>query len=393
MKAINNQNRSNSSNDNQSYEGNNTSDDLIPSYGLLGVFFSFGIQFLIVSSSSFLIYIISKMRQKSATNLLILNQTVADLLNGVLLISLVLVSHFLKSPEIDQLLSFTNAYIVLVSLLCLAALAVYRYKRCRSSLQNCNSQLDTHRGKHLVYIIIGIWATPFCFCLIPLTWSKAPIRVQITAIRIFQGILWMILSGLFVALAVLYILIYIFVNTNLSKHKGGNAHLDSSKNETNTSFSSVNTIFRIDGQDPDKTELRLFSTVNILDDTASSSRKTLPGSLISSVSLRINQGRRKMVLRTKQKIRKREIRMKRLIGILMMLIFASHFPLLLINFDYLFQLDMQLPAWLQTVSFFTFIINSAVSPVLCILMKRDLLQAAKAWIRKIICSNKPKMTG
>ena len=85
----------------------------------------------------------------------------------------------------------------------------------------------------------------------------------------------------------------------------------------------------------------------------------------------------------KSKRQKRDIQIESLLGALIISLFVSYFPIVLINVVYLFQINIELPDWIQTVSFYTFIFNSAVNPLLCILMKRDLFNKAKFYMKKV----------
>ena len=395
------------------------STDLIPKTDTLGVTSVILIQIVIIVSSGFLIYIISRMRQKSPTNLLILNQTLSDLLNGVLFVSLVVLSHFKPSPALTMALSFTNAFIVVVSLLSLLALGIYRYKTCRRPLQNFRSQSSSLDNRSILKYVIGIWLGSFCVCLVPLTWLKASIKFQMIAFNIFHGFLWVALMSMFLLLIVLNIMLFKIVNQHLNAKVGGRSKTRSVPVSHSQCYTKSSAEFSADVglkiqrkqkiSEPvvDNTLLSVNSTmcnvaesydppapscatVDTADDTSTALYTegldaTSNGSLLMKYRIRMRKKRPKITQR-----QKREIRMKRLLCALMLSIFVSYFPILVINFEHLFQLRMPLPSWIQTLSLYTFIANSAVSPFLCLLMKRDLAVAAKVNLSKVMSLVCPK---
>ena len=440
---------------------------LVPSTNTMGVISIVLIQIITICLSAFLVYIIGRMRQKSPTNLLILNQTISDLLNGTIFAPMVVISHFGVTALLDAALKFSIAYIVLVSLISLMAMAAYRYKSCRNPVRQCNYQITSSESdnKYLLRYIAIMWIFPFLFCITPFTWSKAPASTQKVAFRVFQGFLWVVLVTLFLTLAVLYILIFRFLNEHLktkvsvlsmlpklSEDRGsassdysfsadirptGRTRIASRRTSLRSrllSFNSTNDTEHTETQNARSNQLNkvlfrskansskdgMMATVCTSDessqkDNQSNGDSKLPDLLKGPDQKSHTEKQRQKQQQEQQQQRqrenqlppqkqetnqqqsqnhgvrnlkkmsllsgrqKREVRMKRLLGSLMLSIFVSYFPILLLNFEHLFQINMQLPHWFHTLSLYTFILNSAVSPLLCMLMKRDLTHSAKSW--------------
>ena len=390
-----------------------TNFELIPHNGLWGIICTITIQFIVVGAASFLIFIICRMREQSTTNLLILNQTVADLFNGVVFVSLAVAHYVRPSYVIYNVMPFINIYIVLLSLFAVLTLALHRYWRCKNPLNNHRprgSPTLCAKGWILKVVMLN-WLIPFLISILPLTWSKLPPLKQMAINGIFGKFVWVLLLCLYAALTVVQLLILRIVRDQLkpkfNKNYQSSSYRTTLKGEMRSLPSDVDK--RVSTASPTPCRSPETSTMqsrtSVLSMESNSVKHTGERLLVSVEFQQHKKSQQKELLETclrerhfenkNEKLRriarcpkrqKREIRIERLLGALMVSLFTSYFPIVLINFVYLFQINFQLPDWIQTVSFYTFIFNSAANPLLCIFMKRDLFNKAKHYTKRV-CLN------
>ena len=376
--------------------------ELIPHNGVWGIICTIIIQLIIVGATCFLIFIICRMRERNTTNLLILNQTVADLFNGVIFVSLAVAHYVRPSHIIYSVIPYVNIYIVLLSLCTVFTLALHRYWKCRNPLSSHQiSYSQAFCGKRWLLKAISVtWLIPLVISMLPLMWSKEPLQKQLEITRIFGRFVWVLLLSLFAALIIVKLLIFKIVRRQLKPkftssvlYSANDAVLSVVQRTLKTTSSFTRTSVEERGTNntnnlPVIYQRQAKNECDFNDKCNSKSPEPVQSETYTPAShLLIMESKRKdRRTRKNGKRQKRDIRIERLLGALMVSLFVSYFPIVFINFVYLFQIHFQLPEWIQTVSFYTFIFNSAVNPLLCIFMKRDLFNKAKFYMKRLCVS-------
>ena len=374
-------------------------DELLPKNHIAGVTIAVLIQVVILFTTVFLIFIITRKKNnlKNTTNKLILNQTCSDLINGAIFIPLILLYHGNPTMVVKTAISIVNVFIVFASLLSLEAFAVYRYIKVSNPLDKFTKKSDTDlfSKKRLPSIIAVVWLFPLFVSMTPLSWSNASSRFQNVAHRVYVGFVWVTLFVIFVSLATLNALIFRIVREQL----GATNEEDGKKNSFREAISTkkkcahTSTFLEPPGENctPNVSEIRESSChtqqnqplvcVNggsHVQSCLDRSLETFSSGVPSKYSTNV---RRKRGLNKKIMVHKREARMTRLLAALMTVFFISYFPIVFMNFIFLFNIPLHIPAWFQVLSLYTFIVNSAVNPLLCIFMKKDLQTISKKYFK------------
>ena len=296
------------------------------------------------------IIFLPRAKKKSNTNKLILSQTFIDLLVALLFIPVTIVYYVHPSNTVNQLLAHAICYTLLLSLTSLQALAWHRCRSVKNPIRKyTEAKRQTDFSATLVNKIIAcIWIIPFVFSLVPLTWLDASVEVRMTAKRIFSFALWGTLSLSFLHM----VGTYVYIIVKLRSYTKGVSQIKSTRvREKQLSLDAL----PVPGTKQCATNV--FNVSNLSVDE-----------ITQCDELRIKRTRSKKQERDK----KREMRMTKLLGALLLTFFLSYFPIIYINSIDLFGFNVKVPTWLHIASLYTFVLNSFTNPILFIFMKRDL---------------------
>lgn len=329
------------------------------------------ITFQIVSTITCTTLVVTILRTPEKTiNKLILNQCLVDLLAVDCVFVPICIAYYVKPTNlIHQLLPFVTCYIILVSLFSLSLLAAYRYWNMRNPIK-AFAQTRHHKAKiihHMNKLIIATWIIPLFVTLVPLTWMSNTRIDRILATKIFVSVIWVLLLIIFISMLVIYSLI--IKRYKMSREKS----IFPAKKNQSLSMTEISTFKprcssaingSADNLDVDTNSPRKYSRHLIIKKSSSNYELESP---VSTTNLNC---RSPFSERKRQDNRKRELRMTALLGAMLLNFFISYFPILFINFFFLFK-EISVPPWLELASFYTFDLNSTVTPILCIFMLSD----------------------
>lgn len=357
------------------------------------------IQVIILLTSSSLIFIITREKNnlKNTTNKLIMNQACSDLMNGVIFVSLVVANHKCPSDTMGKAISISNVYILFVSLLSLEIMAAYRFTRVRNPLEkfrHTETSVPFIENK-LPILITVIWVFPMFVGFLPLIWNSNSMIIDAAiAQRFYVGFLWLALFLLFLCLVLLNVMIYRTVMAQLkSSEKLKFNRIDRNhinKRPVRTSKYEEEPSTMQDTKDTLLTKTANTNSFKVDSEQQSHNQRYSREARIRKPATRISYGFSLGLAKYREfaknlLIHRQEARMARLLMTLMITYIISYFPLVFINFIFVFKIPLVVPQWFQTFSLYTFILQSAINPILCISMKQDLRLTVKRlqpeWIK------------
>ena len=273
-----------------------------------------------------ILFIADKKLRKQPANILICSQVCADLYTGIVFIPLYLV----KNEQLETIEPFLSGYMLYVELFNLLALSVDRYLAFLKPLLH-------HKLMNKCYIrkiVILVWTVPLGLTLIPLFWWFNQTELKKKLQRIYVCTVW----SLMLAIVLIITMLYLFITKQTRRSIRGRM------------------------ADP-RLQMDLISNKSPRPGRVKKRQRTL-----GKVELKAN------------KLAKKELRVVHLFGLLLFFLVAAYSPILYMN---IFIVMLQKPSFISKkvicISLYFLILNSVVTPVLCILLKKDYIDAIKKW--------------
>lgn len=316
----------------------------------------FSVLIILVNAFIVVIFFATKNLRKKPANILICSQACADLYIGLIFIPLYLSSR--TSKESNAILPFLIGYMLYVALFNLLALAIDRYLAILKPLIH-HKLIDE---QYIRKIIILIWTVPLGLVLIPLLWWFQPEDLKSKLQRVYVCLFWSL-----ILLIVIFVIILYFLITKQTRKAIQRRMAD-------LRFKSI--LITANSSYLRKAEEKERILAKRLGETRRDERK-LFGKEMYQMELFSQEDLDSKVT----KLAKKELCVVHLFGLLLFSLVAAYSPILYMN---IFTSILNKPSYVTTnlicVSLYSLIMNSVVTPVLCILLKRDYMHAIKRLI-------------
>ena len=315
----------------------------------VAVLVTFSAIIIIVNGFIVTLFITTKKLRKRPANIMICSQACADLYTGIVFIPLCLV----KNKDSEAILPFLSGYMLYVALFNLLALSFDRYLAIIKPLLHYKLMDKRYIRK----IVVLVWTVPLGLILVPLFWWFENSKLKTQLQRIYVCAQW----SLMFIIVLLVSTLYFFITKQARKSIRGRM-----------------------------ADLR-FQTILIANNSPRLSRRREQHRILGMKSVEMEEerilgkrfGQLELLCKEKVEIKetnlsKKELRVVHLFGLLLFFLVAAYSPILYMN---IFIVMLQKPSYVSEkvicISLYSLILNSVVTPVLCILLKKDYLDAIK----------------
>lgn len=294
---------------------------------------------IILNGFLIVLFIADRKLRKQPANILICSQVCADLYTGIIFLPL----YVIKNSHLDAVEPFLSCYMLFVQLFSLLALSIDRYLAFIKPFLH-HKLMDR---RYIRKIVTCVWSIPLLFTVIPLFWWFEERELKGFLQRIYVGTIWSIILVIVLIVTLLYIII--------TKHTR-----QSIRGRMSTASTQM-CLFQANSPHPNRRGKTKYKKRNL---AFRRSRHRSP------------QTEREHLKAVR--LARKELRVVHLFALLLASLVAAYSPILYINiFVHMLRKPMFISSSLICISLYSLILNSLVTPILCIMLKKDFVKAIK----------------